>query len=1053
MAEENKIIWPEGSAEVESVQDFEWLMAGKTGQPLRKIHKDKYKNYLSITGIEMKPVATGSLPLGPSGQERKMIIQSAGVWTYGGNNFVNPVGEIMTLWWNGTTWSVADRAVLPIGKDGRDITEWESKAYAFSSSVPKVSFLVFKDGIIWENNATTLSTDIPGISPKWLKKAGINPPEYYNELEKFNELTGGYDVNDDFIDNSNNWTIITGYTVPFTIANNLLTMTLTANANNGVQMLRNLEVGKTYPIEVKIRATGAQKIVNIGTTFGASLTTNFVRLSDLTEEFKVYNFSITPLSGSSSRICIGIMNTQNLGGTIEVEYIKVGSEVYGDFKLQSMKVLDKLNKQHAEGYDSTSRKQALKGSYVTEYSYTSLYQRDTAIIWANGAVANTVGYSTSFLIDLGDDWERFDIVPPTGTAYTHRLFRANRSPYNSVRGGAFSTDVPTIVLRADMPEAKFIQICFKDSEIDNFKFFVLRPSNKELIAEVNKDVHAIANGKKVLNIQFNKSNFPINGYTHPSSGGTIVAEPNYMTTGLRPLPDNWSQIQLLVRSNNIRDRFNIYDAMGRFLAAYHGANAADVFPTVIQRNLAPRDSYYYAYAYNTTGLFNDLTFIIDESISNNKKIVEPLIFNMLGHSGTRLANTNLKDFNDKGIVPEVVLDKTTIPGALGGARIPSTIITNLNTVIVASEIRLDTFGDAGRMDVVIKRKVSGSSTWQLINVFPNDSVLRGRAMNPSFVIDRTGVHGIAGRIYLFVCTVVNPNQLASDAVPADLDTIYRYSDDDGVSWSPIESIKDKWNKPNECGLSSPSNGIQLADGTLVFPSFIVRSKSYSSGVFFKKVDGDWTFSNMSSDGIDIQGMGDNECAVIEYNGKVLVNCRFEGQFVNKNLNRRVYEVDFESKRLLSHQTDRTFYPYMANQMSLAKISIPYQEFTTTKFKTVYLATGVDNSAVFTPVWNRDRKNITIWASLDLFTWIRVYVAWHDATLGYSVISVKDQITPTVDQRISLAHEYNLDSQTSIAYQDLTSIIPDIRDAVFTQLNRSTEEKLNELIYKSKGWTY
>lgn len=174
MAEENKIIWPEGSAEIESVQDFEWLMAGKTGQPLRKIHKDKYKNYLSITGIEMKPVATGSLPLGPSGQERKMIIQSAGVWTYGGNNFVNPVGEIMTLWWNGTTWSVADRAVLPVGKDGREITEWEPKAYAFSSSTPKVSFLVFKEGIIRENNATTLSTDIPGISPKWVKKAGTN---------------------------------------------------------------------------------------------------------------------------------------------------------------------------------------------------------------------------------------------------------------------------------------------------------------------------------------------------------------------------------------------------------------------------------------------------------------------------------------------------------------------------------------------------------------------------------------------------------------------------------------------------------------------------------------------------------------------------------------------------------------------------------------------------------------------------------------------------------------------------------------------------------------
>jgi hypothetical protein len=173
MAEEkDNNVWPSGYSEAKTIDEFDYLMTGKNGAPLTKFNKDKYKQYLSTTGQRMKAVSSGVLPAGPADKEMYMVLESSGTWTFGGNTFVNVEYQILTLWWNKNTWSVENIHLLARGKDGRDIMDWEAKPYAFSSSVPKVSFIVFKDGIIWENNAATVADDVPGINPKWIKKAG-----------------------------------------------------------------------------------------------------------------------------------------------------------------------------------------------------------------------------------------------------------------------------------------------------------------------------------------------------------------------------------------------------------------------------------------------------------------------------------------------------------------------------------------------------------------------------------------------------------------------------------------------------------------------------------------------------------------------------------------------------------------------------------------------------------------------------------------------------------------------------------------------------------------
>lgn len=120
--EEGKALkWPKEATSIEDISKFKFLMAGNDDEPVMKIEKEKLNQFLSIQGMEMKPVPAGALPAGPAGETRTMEILAAGTWTYSGNSFVNPSGSIMKLWWDGTTWSLGSSVPLPNGKDGEGL--------------------------------------------------------------------------------------------------------------------------------------------------------------------------------------------------------------------------------------------------------------------------------------------------------------------------------------------------------------------------------------------------------------------------------------------------------------------------------------------------------------------------------------------------------------------------------------------------------------------------------------------------------------------------------------------------------------------------------------------------------------------------------------------------------------------------------------------------------------------------------------------------------------------------------------------------------------------
>ncbi len=109
----------QGMDEASNIEGADKMMIGKnaTGEA-QYVNFDKANQFLSIQGMEMKPVPAGALPAGPAGETRTMEILEAGTWTWNGQSFVNPSGSIMKLWWDGTTWSLGSSVALPKGIDG-----------------------------------------------------------------------------------------------------------------------------------------------------------------------------------------------------------------------------------------------------------------------------------------------------------------------------------------------------------------------------------------------------------------------------------------------------------------------------------------------------------------------------------------------------------------------------------------------------------------------------------------------------------------------------------------------------------------------------------------------------------------------------------------------------------------------------------------------------------------------------------------------------------------------------------------------------------------------
>ncbi|MFE1171099.1 exo-alpha-sialidase [Streptomyces sp. NPDC058773] len=140
-------------------------------------------------------------------------------------------------------------------------------------------------------------------------------------------------------------------------------------------------------------------------------------------------------------------------------------------------------------------------------------------------------------------------------------------------------------------------------------------------------------------------------------------------------------------------------------------------------------------------------------------------------------------------------------------RIPAVVRSTHGTLLAFAEGRRHDCGDAGDIDLVLKRSTDGGRTWgalQVINHGNGDT--HG---NPAPLVDRR-----TGRIVLAETYNKGRADGLSCDVPCDRTPHLQYSDDDGATWSAPRDLTAAIRPPqwNSWYATGPVHGIQLTRG-------------------------------------------------------------------------------------------------------------------------------------------------------------------------------------------------------------------------------------------------
>lgn len=338
-------------------------------------------------------------------------------------------------------------------------------------------------------------------------------------------------------------------------------------------------------------------------------------------------------------------------------------------------------------------------------------------------------------------------------------------------------------------------------------------------------------------------------------------------------------------------------------------------------------------------------------------------------------NDNILNFNSFN---KSTIDKIVCNNVFNASDIPDKPFTKAPCVVIANNGNIlavshksKFLSDKGDMDIMLAVSFDSGMTYRKTVLFSNDLV-NGRKMTPNFVVDRVGANGVVGRIYCFALSISSVDKYAYDIRSRnEANCLYRYSDDNGVTWSPPYELRDKI--PSEYLLfgPSPSNGIQLKNGTIVIPALVYRKAfktSYRTGIIYKRPGQEWSFSC-----IDIPySYGDNEASIIPFGdgNQIMVNVRNQVFHV-----RRVYvssELSLNQNNEITwerHVSDLTFRVGTICQGSITQIL--YNK------KTYYL---------FTTPRNNERNYICLWISKDLLSWKPIYYLTTTPSAGYSNIA-------------------------------------------------------------------
>ncbi len=205
-------------------------------------------------------------------------------------------------------------------------------------------------------------------------------------------------------------------------------------------------------------------------------------------------------------------------------------------------------------------------------------------------------------------------------------------------------------------------------------------------------------------------------------------------------------------------------------------------------------------------------------------------------------------------------------------RIPAIVKTTKGSLLAFAEARMDGCGDAGNIDLVMKRSEDGGKSWSAMTIVWDDA--GNTCGNPSPVVDAK-----TGNIVLLSTWNLGTDHEAQIIQGTSKDTrriFVMKSADDGRSWSKAREITSDVKLPEWTWYATgPCNGIQLRSkkyrGRLIVPCDHIEAgtKKYFSHAIYSDDGGEhWKLGGTTpTDQV-------NECTIAELpGGKLLLNMR------------------------------------------------------------------------------------------------------------------------------------------------------------------------------------
>jgi sialidase-1 len=200
-------------------------------------------------------------------------------------------------------------------------------------------------------------------------------------------------------------------------------------------------------------------------------------------------------------------------------------------------------------------------------------------------------------------------------------------------------------------------------------------------------------------------------------------------------------------------------------------------------------------------------------------------------------------------------------------RIPAVIATGKGTLLAFAEARRTGAGDAGDIDLVLKRSHDGGVAWSPLQVVGDNGP--NTFGNPCPVIDRQ-----TGTIWLLTTQNLGTDRekdIIAGTGQAGRTVWVLKSRDDGATWSAPAEITTSVKRPDWTWYATgPGVGIQMRTGRLVIPAnhAIAVTATHQSHVIFSDDGGDsWQLGGSADDGT-------NESQVVELaDGRLMLNMR------------------------------------------------------------------------------------------------------------------------------------------------------------------------------------